>query len=57
MAAKDKTVDAGLFILNSCWVDGNEEMKKEGDGDYLLVGASVQAYQMIEIADGKIKKN
>lgn len=46
-------VGAGEIILNTAWLDGDEELKKD---DSLLLSAAMQAYGLIEIKTSSLKK-
>ena len=50
---KPQMLKAGEIILNSCWIDGDKEILQDDD---LLVAASLQAYQLIEIKQASLEK-
>lgn len=52
-------VDAGQLILNTCWLDGDEELKddKTPANMPINVSACLKACEMIEIKEGELKKN
>lgn len=51
---KDEEIRAGEIILNTCWIDGDEEIKTN---DELLIAAALQVKEMIIIFETSIKKN
>jgi hypothetical protein len=48
------SIGAGQWILETCWIEGDEEIKTDMD---LLIAASLQAVTLVNIYDGEIKKN
>ncbi len=48
-----KLITAGEMILNACWIDGDDEIKKD---DELMVEACLQCVSLIERKSAIIKK-
>ena len=48
-----KLVTAGEVILNACWIEGDEEIRKDEE---LLVEACLQCCELIERKNASIKK-
>lgn len=48
------SIGAGQWIIETCWIEGDEEIKTDVD---LLVPASLQAVSLVNIYDAAIKKN
>ena len=48
-----KLITAGEVILNSCWISGDEEIRKDED---LLIEACLQAVALIERKESSLKK-
>ncbi|MGV7234657.1 MAG: hypothetical protein ACQ9ET_00220 [Nitrosomonadaceae bacterium] len=46
-------IKAGEIILNSCWVEGDEEIKTD---ESLLLSACMSAYQLVDIKESSLKK-
>jgi len=51
---KTNIAGAGKFILESCWVEGDDEIRNNSK---LLFNASIFAFELIDFYDGEIKKN
>lgn len=50
---KPQYLRAGEIILNSCWVDGDEQIRKD---EQCLIAASMQAYKLFELKKTTLKK-
>lgn len=48
-----KLITAGELILNACWIEGDEEIKKDED---LFCEACLQAVSLIERKNATLKK-
>lgn len=48
-----RLITAGEIILNSCWISGDEDIKKDEE---LLVEACLQAVSLIERKEASLKK-
>jgi len=48
-----RLITAGELILNSCWVGGDEEIRKNDD---LLMEACLKAVELIERKESSLKK-
>lgn len=46
-------IEGGEIMLNSCWIDGDKEIKED---DKLFVSACLSACQLIEVKEAKLKK-
>ncbi len=46
-------IRAGEIILLNCWVNGDEEIKKD---DKYLIPACLQAYELIQLKEASLKK-
>lgn len=53
VSGSPKLITAGEMILNSCWIDGDDEIKND---DELLVEACLQCVGLIERKSAIIKK-
>ncbi len=51
-----RMIEAGELILRSCMVKGGDEAKVLGNEDY-TVAASLQAFELIDIVEARLKKN
>lgn len=50
---KPKYISAGEIILNSCWVSGDEEIRKD---EQLLIAACMSAYKLFELKKTTLRK-
>lgn len=50
---KPQYLKAGEIILNSCWITGDEEIRKD---EQLLIAASMSAYKLFELKKTTLKK-
>jgi hypothetical protein len=50
---KPKYLQAGELILNSCWVSGDEQIRKD---EQLLISACMSAYKLFELKKTILKK-
>ena len=46
-------VEGGEIMLNSCWIEGDKEIK---ENDNLFISACLSACQLIEVKEAKLKK-
>jgi hypothetical protein len=46
-------IEGGEIMLNSCWVNGDKEIK---ENDLLFVSACMSAVGLIELKEAKLKK-
>lgn len=46
-------LEGGEIMLNSCWIDGDKEIKEDDD---LFLSACMAACQLIEIKEASLKK-
>lgn len=53
-SGKTNIAKCGRFVLETCWLDGDEEIKTVPS---LLYSASLDAYDLIEVHDTELKKN
>ena len=53
IGGEPRLITAGEVILNSCWLEGDEEIRKNEE---LLVEACLQCVELIERKKGTIKK-
>ena len=56
---KESMIDIGQIILNTCWIEGDKELKDSTSDENMEVNfaACQQAIGMIEIMSGSLKKN
>ena len=47
-------IRAGEVILGRCWISGDEELRS--GKTRIVVGAAMQAYELIDIAEGEVEK-
>lgn len=53
ISGSPKLITAGELILNACWIEGDEEIKKDED---LFCEACLQAVSLIERKNATLKK-
>ena len=53
MSKPPEMIRAGEVILRNCWVDGDQKILDDEDS---LIGASMLAYELINIKQGVLKK-
>jgi len=53
MTGELNLVEAGEILLNSCWISGDAEIKKNDD---LFISACLKAAELIEVKEASLKK-
>ena len=51
--SKGDNIRYNEFVLKNCWIDGDEEIRKD---DGLFIGISQQLTELIGIKEGELKK-
>ncbi|AHJ98931.1 DNA binding protein [Hymenobacter swuensis] len=54
LIAQSKPLEAGEFILENCFVGGDQTIL---ENEKFKMSASMQAVQLVELLDGELKKN